>query len=405
MAGKRKLPDFIDAFLEYAWCFSTTKNYHLAAAIWLLGTASLRQIGMRARGDVTYPNLYIQMIGNPGAGKSQTIKAVRRVLFPAVQNLVCIPASVTRAGLEDYMIGNIQQRKSPSGAMIMSSECIGLSEEMQGILPDQDLGHLTLYNELYDLPRLRVARTRTNGEVRLEECYASILTGAQPAFLATVMPEQAWGMGFMARSIMIYDQPGPRRSVFEAHEADYKLEADLIHDLRQLNGMHGWFKWENEARRFYESWWVDNKGAPVPQAKRLAMGYNVRRELQFLKFAMICSLSRGNDLTVTVQDAKRALQFLLTFEGNMRYIFADMNNTGTMIAIQDVLDIVRAKDAEDSHVDEAELINLLMQRMPSTQVNSTIENLVTSNALGLKPNAPVVKGFRKFVPGSKLNLM
>jgi hypothetical protein len=376
----RRLKDFVDSFVEYSEVYNTTELFSRAAAMWMVGTAVRRQVGMRARGNALHPNLFVELVGGPGTGKSQAVTAARSLFIPATGSSI-IPASVTRAGMEDYMQKNLQQTKSPDGGLLLSHECIGLSEEMQGILPDQDLGHLTLYNILYDLPKLHKAVTRTHGEVALESPYCSILTGAQPAFLATTMPEQAWGMGFMSRSIMVFDVPRQRRSMFELRDVDHKLKADLIVDLKQIASLFGWMVWSKEAEALYNEWWVENGGQPVPAAKRLAMGYNARRELHMAKLAMISSLSRSDDLLVELEDVANAIRLLLKFEQQMNSIFQEMASTGSMVALQDVIDKIRADTAEGRSTDESTIIQLLMQRFPSTQVHSMIGNLIDSRVI------------------------
>lgn len=405
----RRLVDFIDGFQEFARTFNTTNYFTLAGGMWMVSTAVLRSVGMKARGNNLHPNMFVEMVGGPGTGKSQCVNAIKRVMVPATK-MSFIPASVTRAGLEDYMADNMKQRNGPDGLPIFSNECIGLSEEMQGILPDQDLGHLTLYNILYDLPSVHMARTRSNGEVRLEAPYCSIFTGAQPSFLALTIPEGAWGMGFMSRSILVFDTPGQRRSAFEHRDIDHKLLSDLIHDLKEIHSLKGWMEWTKDAIELYNEWWVENGGLPIPQAKRLAMGYNSRRELHFLKFAMTFSLSRSNDLIVTVDDCARAIETLLKLEDRMRHIFDEMAQTGAMVAIQDVLDVVRTNTASGKPTDEGKLVELLMQRFPSTQVHATIENLISSGAISAndnngKPLGLPAKGFRKFVVGRKTSVL
>ncbi len=358
---------------------------------------------MRARGNSTHPNLFLELVGGPGTGKSQAINAVRSIYVPATGSSV-IPASITRAGLEDYMQANLQQTKSPDGALLLSHECIGLSEEMQGILPDQDLGHLTLYNILYDLPKLHKARTRTNGEVTLEAPYCSILTGAQPAFLATTMPEQAWGMGFMSRSIMIFDTPRERRSMFELRDVDPTLKANLIHDLKHIASLYGWMEWTKEAVSLYDEWWVEAGGIPIPQAKRLAMGYNSRREIHMAKLAMCMSISRSDDLFVDERDVAAAIETLLLFESKMNSIFQEMAATGSMVMLQDVIDKIRADTAEGRPTEESTVINLLMQRFPATQVHSMIENLIASRVIKNVSNLDV-RGCRRFQAGDTVAVM
>jgi hypothetical protein len=399
----RRLPNWIAGFEAFAATYNSTPLFSRWGAVWMLGTAVTRAIGMRARGSALHPNFFIQLVGGPGTGKSQTVKAVRACFFPAT-GMSAIPASITRAGLEDYMQGNMQNRKGPDGKLILSNECIGLSEEMQGILPDQDLGHLTLYNILYDLPSIHKARTRSNGEVNLESPYCSILTGAQPAFLATTMPEQAWGMGFMSRSVMVFDQPRERKSMFETVDVDHKLLADLIHDLKIITGTHGWMSWAPEAVALYNEWWVKQGGLPIPQAKRLAMGYNARRELHMVKLAMAFSLSRTMDLRVEISDVAGAIELLLLTEERMRHIFSEMSNTGSMVAIEDALDMVKNNAAAGKETSESDLVNNLMQRFPPGQVFAVIENLLSSNALKVSGGIGA-KGFRKFTVGDRSAIM
>lgn len=403
----RRLKNFIEAFESYSEVYNTTPLYAKAAAIWMLGTAVRRAVGMRSRGNNLHPNLFIELVGGPGTGKSQSINAVRSIFIPATGSSI-IPASITRAGMEDYMQANMQQTNSPDGALLMSHECIGLSEEMQGILPDQDLGHLTLYNILYDLPKIHKAVTRTHGTIALESPYCSILTGAQPAFLATTMPEQAWGMGFMSRSIMVFDSPRERRSMFEFRDTDPKLKADLIHDLKLVSKIYGWMEWTADAKELYHEWWVEHGGQPVPAAKRLAMGYNSRRELHMAKLAMITSLARAetvsNSLLVREEDVADAIKTLLHFERQMTSIFSEMAATGSMVMLQDVVDKVRAETAAGRPVEEAALISLLMQRFPSTQVHSMIQNLIDSKAIVNIGNVDV-RGCRKFRAGDQVALV
>lgn len=399
MASERRLKDWIGAFVRYSSTYNTTPLFARWTAVWAVGTVVLRQVGMKSRGNNLHPNMFIELVGGPGTGKSQGVNAIRPLLLQAT-DMSLIPASITRAGLEDYMLGNLKTRKDPSGSLLLSNECIGLSEEMQGILPDQDLGHLTLYNILYDLPNKHIARTRSHGEVALESPYCSILTGAQPAFLATTMPEQAWGMGFMSRSIMVFDRPRERRSMFEHRDVDHKLKADLIHDLRSLHSLTGWMEWSKEAVALYDEWWVQEGGQPIPTAKRLSMGYNSRREIHFAKLAMVMSLSRSNDLIVTLEDTANAIELLLQTEERMKGIFAEMASTGSTIAIEDALDIVRAKSAAGELCPEATLIETLMQRIAPTQVHAVIENLVTAGAIVSKGGV-AARGFRQFAIGNK----
>lgn len=367
----------------------------------MVGTAVTRSVASKLRGQPTAPNIFVMLVAGPGSGKSQTVKAVKSVLLPAT-GFSFIPQSVTRAGLQDYMQQNLKSRLAPDGSTLPSHECIALSDEMQGILPEHDIGHLTLYNELYDIQSVYRAVTRSHGEINLQSPYCSIITGAQPAFLATTLPEQAWGMGFMSRSILVFDAPPERTSAFDTPDVDHELKSKIIHDLKQVRSLHGWFTWDKNARALYEEWWVKKMGEPIPQNKRLIVGYNARRDLHFFKLAMIFSLSRSNELVVRLEDAARAIKLLVETESRMRHIFNEMTAVGTSTAIGDVLDAVRARASEGASMPESELIHLLMDRYQPSQIASLIDNMVSAKVLRLKSGAPTGVGIRQFLPGEKM---
>lgn len=404
----RRLDNFVTSFEQFAQTYNTTPLFAKAGALWMLGTVCLRQVAMKSRGQPMHPNTYFMMVGGPGTGKSQSVNAMRRILTPTLKSSI-IPASITRAGMEDYMVENLHLRYNMDGAKDFSNECIGLSEEMAGILPDQDMGHLTLYNNLYDPQDSVDARTRSNGKVELKRPFCSIYTGAQPQFLSLTLPESAWGMGFMSRTMMIFDVPRERKSIFEHEEVDLTLMADLIHDLKQIHALHGWITWDSAAKKLYEEWWVINGGIPIPQAKRLAMGYNARREVHFLKLSMCMSLARSNDMIVTVDDVREAITFILTIEDRMKHIFAEMANSGSMVAINDVLDQIRSATLEGSYIEESAIIQMLMQRFPPTQIHSLIDNLEASGAIKIAKNTGKAeinaRGFRRFVAGDKVGVL
>jgi len=394
--------DWIDRFIAYAQPFNTTPLFLEWGAVWQLSTAVTRQCVSELYGQKMAPNMFVLLIAAPGAGKSQAISAVRSIMIPATQ-FSFIPSSVTRAALQDFMSDNQQTRKDPAGAFSISNEAIALSEEMQGILPEHDVGHLSLYNELYDLRSIYKSRTRTHGQIDLQAPYCSIITGAQPAFLATTLPEQAWGMGFMSRSIMVFDKQRDRTSAFKSKSLDHAAQTKLITDLRKRKELFGYFAWDSAAIDLYETWWVDKGGPPVPQAKRLAMGYNTRRDMHFFKLAMAYSLARGTDLKVTLEDVTQAIGLLLRTEDRMRFIFAEMANTGVMVAMQDVLDIIRQETAAGKSVHESVLINALQQRFPPNQVHAIIDNLDKAQLIKVvEGKGAAARGFREFTAGAKL---
>lgn len=396
----RRLENFIDSFVEYGQVFNAPDRYLRWAGLFAVTSLVRRAVGVKVRGDILCPNLYIMMVAGPSVGKSQTCKVITDIV-QAATDFAFIPSTMTRASMEDFMAGAIKFRKDVNGGLINSNEFIGVADEIQGILPDQDLGHLTMYNRLYDLPKIYTATTRSNGEVRLEYPYTCLFAGAQPQFLQLTMPEGAWGMGFMSRTIMVFATSKTRKSAFDVPDKDHKLRADLIHDAKAIFNLNGWMKWTPQAVGLYETWWVQHGGVPIPQNKRLAMGYNGRRELHMMKMAMGMSLSESDNLIVQESHVAAAIEMLLEAESFMPHIFNEMAASGSMVAIEDAIDLVRTMAANGKDTPEAALIETLMQRFPSTQVMSIIENLLGAGAIK-SVGSINARGLRKFRPGDQL---
>jgi energy-coupling factor transporter ATP-binding protein EcfA2 len=397
----RLVKDWVKGFVKWSEPYNTGDLFREWAAIWQLATSVGRQVGTQLRGQLLTPNMFVLLIGGPGSGKSQAVSATRKIILPAT-GISLIPSSVTRAGLQDYMQSNLHTRKAPDGTLQPSHECIALSEEMQGILPEHDIGHLTLYNELYDVRSVYKAITRSSGEINLQSPYCSIITGAQPAFLSSQLPEQAWGMGFMSRSIMVFDLPRERTSAFRTSHLDLELQSNLVADLKAISKLSGYFSWSTAAEALYETWWVERGGPPEPSAKRLKMGYNARRDLHFFKLAMAFSLSRTDTLQVELDDVRRAIELLVRTEGRMKHIFTEMASTGAMTAIADILDAIKSRTMEGGFTTEADLVAMLNERMLPTQVHSLIENLITSKQIK-DVSSTKARGFREFVTGDRLS--
>jgi hypothetical protein len=94
---------------------------------------------------------------------------------------------------------------------------------------------------------------------------------------------------------------------------------------------------------------------------------------------------------------------LLEAEQQMTHIFNEMSSAGHMVAMEDILDFVRNNTAADRDTTEADVIHMLMQRFPSTQVHAMVENLIASGTLQAVGGANV-RGIRRFRLGKKVSL-
>lgn len=323
--------------------------------------------------------MYILLVAPPGVGKSQAIEKASQ-MWRAVQVekksvLHVAPDSVTRASLLDTLGSSSTKVILPSGEFQIYHALNIASSEFGVLCPAHDLEFLNTLNELYDAKKMfeEARRGREQKVLAIDYPLLHILAGTQPHFLSALLPEQAWGMGFTARTIMIYSAQTIKVNIFNNQQSiDPNLQRNLISDLTGLSQQYGAMNWTNEAQIMLTAWYGQDL-TPVPTHSRL-QNYNTRRLLHVLKLCMISSLSRSNDFNITVEDVQRAQDWLLDAEDRMPDIFRDMAGTSDKAVLDDMHSFLwqiylRKKDS----IHESFLIRYISGKVPSEKVMRIIE--------------------------------
>jgi hypothetical protein len=188
-----------------------------------------------------------------------------------------------------------------------------------------DLELLSFLNEIFDNDKsYREKKRYLNGgkEIQITNPQLNILFGTQPKFLASIFPEEAWGMGTMSRFVMVFGDEAPRPQLFGAIEDRMPYYKELAEWMKGWTDMHGCFKFTDAARDLAISYY--EKFTPVPDHPRLET-YNGRRFRYLIRLAMVSTLSRTNALVIDDFDIDRARHWLLSTERQMPAIFAEMN--------------------------------------------------------------------------------
>jgi hypothetical protein len=208
----------------------------------------------------------------------------------------------------------------------------------------------------------------------------NILGGTQPAYLASLLPEQAWGMGFTSRLIMVYSAELTPINLFGVAPIDTGLQKHLSKDLETMTTLFGAMDWEPAAQEMIVAW--GTKGfPPVPIHSRL-QNYNTRRVLHIMKLCMISAISRGNELTIRLGDAQRAQDWLLDAELRMPDIFREMAGTSDKAVIDDLHDFcwrIYARTQKPIH--ESSILRFLSGKVPADKVLRILDLAERSHVL------------------------
>jgi hypothetical protein len=289
------------------WAAITAISGVLERKVWTTGSA----------GDI-YPNLFTFLVGPPGSGKDNAIRPIRE-LWGKVQGLNISPDNVTKASLIDALAKSLRTVINGSTtAYSFSAMCVPCPE-LGVFFTHHDLEFLSVINHIYMSPPSYREERRTSGAIEINKPHLVILGGTQPDFLNSLLPEEAWGMGFTSRVIMIYANETFKGDLFATVA---RRASNLAVGLNDIFKYKGEFSWTRPAVDEINAW--NNAGCPPTPTHSKLLHYNRRRALHTIKLAMISSAASSPELIVTVDDFERAKDWLIAAEIHMPDIFRAM---------------------------------------------------------------------------------
>jgi hypothetical protein len=226
---------------------------------------------------------------------------------------------VTKAALIDALSKSL--RTVINGAdTAYSFSCMVLPVPEFGVFfTHHDLEFLSVLNHIYMSPPLYREERRTSGVVEVIKPHLIMLAGTQPDYLNTFLPDEAWGMGFTSRLLMIYAEGAPPADLFSYTAVDI---SPMVTHLKRVFELKGEFVWSKNAIDEINAW--NRSGCPPTPEHSKLLHYNGRRALHVIKLSMISAISRGSELHVTIDDFERAKDWLLEAEAVMPDIFRAM---------------------------------------------------------------------------------
>lgn len=327
----------------------------------------------------TRPNIYVFLVGAPGVGK-YIIESIQELWTEAKGSdgpAFCLaPSNSTKASLIDALADAVRVCIKPKPIFEYHSLLVA-AEEFGVFLPTHDLNFISVLNKIYNCPSI-YSETRRHGpspKVYINYPVLNIIAGVQPSWLATVFPDEAWGMGLPSRIMMIYGSAGAPRNPFTEGQERTKERDRLVYHLGELSHLWGEIKWTPEAEAKIVHWWVDESGAPIPTHSKL-MHYCNRRILHAQKLCIISSVSRTRKVaTIEPYDVDRALAWLFEAEKLMPDIFRAMFGKSDYQVIEELYNHLVSLYAmsKGKPIHDSRLANFLVQRVPTEKVKSIME--------------------------------
>lgn len=381
MASQR---DFIDSYLEWSENVPSPPLFRLWSAIACVAGALERRVWVHALSKPTFANLFTLLVAAPGIGKG--IIDDTQWLWSKVKRLHTAPDSVTSASLLDALLeskrvilpssNDGEGITAANGHPYMYHSLLVAAEELGVLIPQHDLEFLSRLNKIYTNPELplRVKRKYIKEEIVIERPNMNILAGSQPGYLMSLLPEEAWVMGFTQRLIMIYASEGPQPELFTEEPERETRGKELVKAVDEMSQLYGCIPWEHEAAAKLQSWHRAG-GPPKPTHLRL-FHYNRRRTQFLIKLIMVSAVSRRPDeLAISPFDFDRALAWLLLAEKAMPDVFREMTQKSDSFLLQElVLHVFNLSLRENRRpIHRMRCMSFLAERAPSERVPKLLQ--------------------------------
>tara|TARA_R110002153_G_scaffold274298_2_gene448202 strand:- start:22333 stop:23370 length:1038 start_codon:yes stop_codon:yes gene_type:complete len=331
--------------------------------------------------------MYILLVAPPGIGKSTIVSEVAR-FWRDTEQVHVAPNSVTSASLIDVLreSGRVVQDIKSLSTWTYHSLLVA-STEFTNLLPAYELGFVSALNEFYDCEKIysEIRRGRKKEEQPdIPHPQMHMIAGTQPQTLGSVLPEAAWGQGFMSRNLLIHGGKQPKMDLFTHNPLDTVLEKNILTDLRTLSTLSGEFVWEPAASAALISWYKTEM-APAPTHLRLE-NYKTRRLLHFVKLCMAFCASRTNSMHISLLDHQNAMELMITTEAEMPQIFQSLACSDDAAIIDATYNFVlRYHAKKQAPVPRSLLLQFLAEQIPVYRVTNFLEVLEASSTIRRAP--------------------
>ena len=331
--------------------------------------------------------MYIFLVGLPGVGKTRTIQKGAKFISE-LQELHVAPTSVTMASLVDCMMESKRIVPNLPDGPLEYNSIYCMPDELGAFMSkyDEDLiGGLTTF---WDCVPYSQARRGRDIKIKIKAPQLNLILGCTPSNLLKVVPEFAWDQGFMSRVVMVYSHDKPLIDIF--NNPTVAIPKEMLRDIKSISALIGGFGWDEDFSRAVNNWRQLGK-PPVPQHPKL-VHYNVRRETNLLKLAMVANVDRGDSMLLTAQDFNIAMGWLLEVEKSMPDIFRAAGGVGDSKAMDEIYYFVsQFSDA----VSESKIVSYAKERVPLNSVRKVIEIMESAEMIKMV-GIDRVTGYRQF---------
>lgn len=401
--------------MEYTDGLPTAEIFRRWGAVSTISAALTRRVWTETDVGIAYPNTLIFLVGVPSTGKGFVIKEAEALLraidFSVDENVLLQTQgirmgvdSTTNAGIFDECYDERAMKVYDwNGQKIDFRSLVIVAEEASTLFSTLDkamMGRLIKYADCNEVVSERLRKT--GEQQHINRPVMSILAGIQPDMMASIFPDEAWGMGLLARSNFAFAEKGTKVPPFGSKtRKSQDLQDKLSADLRTIASLTGPFLYKEEAALFINDWWVNHSERDQPTHPRLS-NYASKRIQHLFRISMVFSVSRTNDLIIETEDVENALALMLSTEQDIPGMFDNvLSAQSNDLAMQEIAHQIETKVALTGQpVPYHEVIKMLCKKVSAAAAPSLLDQMKAQHLImEVRPTnrLPGEGGLRAFI--------
>jgi len=261
-----------------------------------LGAMIGRNCGLPFGSSTIWPNMYVMLIGSPGARKGTAIRQVKLPLKAAGYNFF----AADRTSKEKYIVDLAEQsaQDGAAGSVIDSLlfgadlgsavESFIAAEEFNDFLGQGNMDFASFLGNMWDYSGVYTNRIKTGKSVSINNPTISLLTANTSTGFAAAFPPELIGQGFLSRLLLIYGEPSGLRITIPK-PPDELLVQELTEIFARIRKeVMGQFQVTAEAEHYLDAVYQNWQDLDDMRFKT----YGTRRFTHLLKLCMVCAASR-----------------------------------------------------------------------------------------------------------------
>lgn len=385
----RKLSSWIQGFNLYTEKIGSPPLFCKWVAIFTIAAALERKVWVTTNKGQLFPNLYVFLVGPPGAGKTVAEDKAFEI-FSTLEDHHLAPTSMTKASLIDRLEHAERKIVIPKNnpPVITFNSLTVMANELGTMVPSYEGDFMNVLTDLYDCKRYGETRRTNKIDIQIKAPQLNFIAATTPSYLNGLLPEGAWDQGFLSRTMLIYSGGIESHDLWAEHIHDTGLLEALVFDLKSIGNMYGELKIDDEVKAAFTEWQRGGR-QPVPEHPKLAH-YNTRRAAHLLKLCAVACCSTSDRPVITLEHYAEAMDWLAEAEHSMSDIFRSMTMGASTRVMDDVwYHAYTIYVKEKRPVAEHRLIAYLSERVPAHDVARILEVMTRARIFDLKAEAGV----------------